>query len=51
MFPVKHFVEAGGLMSYGLDTAARVRRVASQMDMILKGAKPSDIEQSTNSSW
>ena len=37
------FVDAGGLMSYGLDALPYVRRLADIADQILMGAKPSDI--------
>ena len=49
IFILKHFVEAGGLMSYGVDFGPMMRRAASFTAKILRGAKPADlpVEQAT----
>jgi putative ABC transport system substrate-binding protein len=49
IFGGREFVEAGGLMSYGLSPAERGQRLAAYVDKLLKGAKLADlpIEQPT----
>ena len=43
IYPYRQFVEAGGLMSYGIDLSDVGHRVAVLADKILKGAKPGEI--------
>jgi putative tryptophan/tyrosine transport system substrate-binding protein len=43
MFILKFYVEDGGLMSYGVDFAWVMRRGASFVAKILRGAKPADL--------
>lgn len=49
MFNNALWVEAGGLLSYGVNFPALYRRVAEMVSQVLKGAKPSEmpVEQST----
>jgi putative ABC transport system substrate-binding protein len=39
----RHFVAAGGLISYGPDRVDQYRQAASYIDRILKGEKPADL--------
>jgi putative ABC transport system substrate-binding protein len=43
IYPFRVFVEAGGLMSYGIDLVELFRQAARVIDQILKGANPADI--------
>ena len=43
MMEIKEFVEAGGLLSLGLDLVDSYRRAATHVDKILKGANPAEL--------
>jgi len=43
IYPLRDFIEVGGLMAYSIDQSDMSRRVANLIDKILRGANPGDI--------
>ncbi len=43
VYPYRYFVEAGGLMSYGVDVTDLFRRGAEYVSRILRGEKPAEL--------
>jgi putative ABC transport system substrate-binding protein len=43
VYPFRHFVKAGGLISYGPTELEQFRQAAGYVDRILKGEKPADL--------
>jgi putative ABC transport system substrate-binding protein len=42
-YAYRHFVDAGGLVSYSIDSQEQFRQAARYVDRILKGEKPADL--------
>ena len=47
VYPYRFFIDAGGLMSYGIVNADQYRQGASYVDQILRGAKPGNLPVQT----
>jgi putative tryptophan/tyrosine transport system substrate-binding protein len=47
IYASREFVEAGGLLAYGVSYSDLYYRAATYVDQIRKSAKPSDVQQPT----
>jgi putative tryptophan/tyrosine transport system substrate-binding protein len=43
VYPFRYHAEAGGLLSYGVDTLDLVPRAADYVDRIMRGANPGEL--------
>ena len=43
IYPFRYFVEAGGLLSLGVDGVDLFRRASDYVDLVLRGARPADL--------
>jgi putative ABC transport system substrate-binding protein len=43
VFPGREYVELGGVLSFGYDVNWYFQRIATQIDKLLRGAKPADL--------
>jgi putative ABC transport system substrate-binding protein len=43
IYPYRYMVDAGGMVSYGVDTIGLYRRAPTYVDRILRGTKPADL--------
>jgi putative ABC transport system substrate-binding protein len=43
VYDMREFVEAGGLMAYGVNVPALYRRAATYVDRIVRGARPGEL--------
>jgi putative ABC transport system substrate-binding protein len=51
VYPYRHFVTAGGLISYGPDLIGQYQRAAGYVDRILRGEGPADLPVQTPSKY
>ena len=43
IYPLRHFCEVGGLMSYGVSSEKNIASAASYVDRILRGGNPAEL--------
>jgi putative ABC transport system substrate-binding protein len=51
IYPFLEFMDSGGLIAYGVDSAVLFRRAADYVDKILRGIRPADLPIEQPSQW